>query len=911
MRNLDRHEWERLSKLLDEVLDLEGDARGQFLTDLRTTSPELASRVEGLLGAHERASASGFLGTGPAVGTPSGSGLAGHTIGAYTLERQLGMGGMGTVWLAHRSDGTFSGKVALKLVNLAVLDDHAQKRFAREGTILARLSHPHIARLFDAGVTALGQPYLVLEYVEGARIDQYADAQRLGVRARLELFLQVADAVAHAHANLVVHRDLKPSNILVGGEGRVKLLDFGIAKLLAEEAGGAAVLATLTSGASLTPEYAAPEQAREGAITTATDIYALGVLLFRLLSGQHPTARNATTATEYLRALDREPDRLTAVLRAASSDASEAARVASARGTSFDKLERACRGDLDTILNTALKPSPSERYVSVAAFAEDLRRHLRDEPVSAQPESWSYRTRKFVARRRLETAAVTVTVLSLLAGAGVALWQARDARQQRDRALRSLERSEAVTEFYHFLLTDAGPPDAPQTIDGMIRRSDTLLKAEFASNADHQAAILLVQAAYYLALDHVNDGEPRARHALALLERSSDTDLRAAAKCVHGFALSLAGRVDDGVREIESGLAEPALTATTASDCHDYRAHVAQNMTDGVSAERHALLALATAKAGARRPQRREAVALADLGYAQQLLGRIAEADRSFAASMESLTAIDQDRSPLAATILNNWGIAVLYAGATQKALGLWERAAAVATARDPTAPLPAYLLANLGRANEQIGRFDTAQSLFEQTTSVARTTGRREAIAAGLNGQATVYLMRGDLARAEALLQETRAITDALPTGTPAIANADVLAGRLAHSRGQYQEAWDVFERVRQGYDSQAPNPGAAGIRVWLSEAALALGRADDAARLANEAVDRAKALQGEMPYSRAVGIGLFALAKARQAEGRPADAREAAASALEHLQTAIGTEHPLIQEIVRFSGEVGAGGR
>lgn len=900
MHTLDKREWSRLSQLLDHVLDLEGEARERFLIDLRSESPELASRIDGLLVAHGRASASDFLESRIAVGTPAGNGLAGHAVGPYRLERPLGSGGMGTVWLAHRNDGTFSGQVALKLVNLAVLDDRAQQRFAREGTILARLSHPHIARLFDAGVTALGQPYLVLEYVEGTRIDRYADERQLDVRARLELFLQVADAVAHAHAHLVVHRDLKPSNILVGRDGQVKLLDFGIASFLADDDGKSVIAATLTS--SLTPEYAAPEQARQGAITTATDVYALGVLLFRLLSGQHPTARDATTATEYLRALERPPARLSAALRLASADPAAAIQTAAARGTSFDRLERACRGDLDWIVNTALKPLPAERYVGIAAFAEDIRRHLRHEPVSAQPDAWSYRVRKFAVRRRLETIAVAATVLSLVAGAGAALWQAQDARRQRARAMRALDRSEAVTSFYHFLLTDAGPANGLQTVDGMIDRSDSLIKAEFANNTEHQAAILIVQAAYYLALDRVSDGEPRARQALALLEHSSDGDLHAAAKCVHGFALSLAGSVEAGVREIEGGLAEPDASPSTTAGCHSHRAHVARNMSDGVTAERHARLALTATRAGGPRVQRREAGALAELGYAQQLLGHMAEADHSFASSMQGLAAIGQDQSPLAATVLNNWGIVALYEGDVKNALDLWERAATVAAARRPTSPLPSYLLGNLGRANEQLGRFDTALALYEQAAHVAKAGGRREMVAYGLNGQASVHLQRGDLARAEAFLAETKAAVAELPPGTPAIANAEVLAGRVAMARGRLDEAWDTFERLRHDYDAQPNNPGAAGIRTLLSEVALAMGRADDAARLATEAVERSRLLQGGRRYSRGVGMGLFALAKARRAEGREADSRVASTSALEHLQNAIGTEHPLIRELIGF---------
>ena len=304
---------------------------------------------------------------------------AGQAVGVYTLVRPLGAGGMGTVWLARRSDGRFEGNVAVKLVNLAVFDGLAVERFRREGTLLARLSHPCIARLLDAGVTEAGQPFLVLEYVEGTRLDRYAAERELGVKARLELFLQVTDAVAHAHANLVVHRDLKPSNVLVDTDGRVKLLDFGIATLLEKGSTGEPSTLTQAAGPALTPEHAAPEQAVGGVVTTATDVYALGVLLYQLLVGRHPTAPDDDpTHVEILRALaEREPRRPSAVVSQMSPDDPVSRRILKERGTTRDRLARACRGDIDTIVAKALKKSPAERYQTVTALADDIRRHLR------------------------------------------------------------------------------------------------------------------------------------------------------------------------------------------------------------------------------------------------------------------------------------------------------------------------------------------------------------------------------------------------------------------------------------------------------------------------------------------------------------------------------------------------------
>ncbi len=273
-----------MSPLLDELLDLESEDRGPWLAHLRQTRPDVSGILADLLASHEEAIQKHFLGS-PAVEPEAG--LAGTPVGGYVLDRPLGSGGMGTVWLARRADGRFDGQAAVKFVNLAVLDRAGQTRFRREGTALARLSHPNIARLLDAGVTPAGQPYLVLDYVDGVPIDRYAAEQRLDVSARLRLFLQVADAVAHAHANLVVHRDLKPSNILVDRSGQVKLLDFGIAKLL-EDGDVERPQASSQTARAFTPEFAAPEQVTGGDITTGADVYALGVLLYHLLTGQHP-----------------------------------------------------------------------------------------------------------------------------------------------------------------------------------------------------------------------------------------------------------------------------------------------------------------------------------------------------------------------------------------------------------------------------------------------------------------------------------------------------------------------------------------------------------------------------------------------------------------------------------------------
>ena len=288
--------WRVVGPLLDDLLDADSSERVARLAEIRRTDPKLATDLEILLARETVIDREAFL-EGSAL--PKEATLTGKVIGSYTVDRLLGQGGMGSVWLAHRSDGRFEGQAAVKFLNLALMGHGGAERFRREGQLLAKLVHPGIARLIDAGIVDGGQPYLMLEYIEGVPIDRYCDSNRLTIKKRLRLFLDVLAAIAHAHNNLILHRDLKPSNILVTRQGQVKLLDFGIGKLLAEQNTAApATELTELGGRAFTPDCAAPEQVQGGDATTATDVYALGVLLYQLLSGRHPTALPTHTSVD-------------------------------------------------------------------------------------------------------------------------------------------------------------------------------------------------------------------------------------------------------------------------------------------------------------------------------------------------------------------------------------------------------------------------------------------------------------------------------------------------------------------------------------------------------------------------------------------------------------------------------------
>ena len=443
MPAIDPDRWRTLQPLLDHALELSASERPTWLATLRERDPSLADDVATLLAREDDADRGGFLAV-PLV--PS---LAGTRLGPWVLEQPLGQGGMGSVWLARRADGRFEGRAAVKLMNLALLSPTGQDRFRREGSVLARLAHPGIARLLDAGVASSGQPYLVLEHVDGQRIDDFATTHALGREARIGLVLQVLDAVSHAHANLIVHRDIKPSNILVTADGTAKLLDFGIAKLLEDERAGERTGLTGDGGA-LTPDYAAPEQVRGEPVTTATDVYAAGVLLYLLLAGRHPTRADGHAPADVVRGvLETEPARLGL-------------------------------GDLDTVVARALRKHPPERYQTAAAFADDLRRWLRREPVSARPDSLAYRARKFVARNRVGVAAAAMVAVVLVGATAFSLRQMRVARDQRDAAVRSARRATAMSELQSVLAGDTrGPDGAPLPPADRIALAERVLVRQF------------------------------------------------------------------------------------------------------------------------------------------------------------------------------------------------------------------------------------------------------------------------------------------------------------------------------------------------------------------------------------------------------------------------------------------------
>jgi len=458
-------EWQEIEALLNAALELAPAERRKFLDEHSTATPQLRREVEALLACEKQTD--GFL-AAPALAFSAdffdpGDGAeerAGQTVGRYRIIREIGRGGMGAVFLAERSDGEFQQEVALKVVRRSFADSDLARRFRQERQILASLNHPNVARLLDGGVSAEGEPFLAMEYVEGVRIDEYCDAKYLSTDERLTLFLVVCQGVSYAHQNLVVHRDIKPSNILVTDEGVPKLLDFGIAKLINPEAETGAA-ETLTDLRAMTPDYASPEQVRGLSVTTATDVYSLGVLLYQLLTGHRPYRLKNRRADEIVRVIcEEEPER--------PSDRIADFRLQSAESEtnpqSVIRNPKSLRGDLDNIVLMAMRKEPQRRYASINQLAEDIRRYLEGRPVLAHKDTFSYRVAKFVRRNKAVATALVLVVLALVGGIVATAWQARRATAQariaaaeRDRARIEAAKAERINAFMQSIFASADP----------------------------------------------------------------------------------------------------------------------------------------------------------------------------------------------------------------------------------------------------------------------------------------------------------------------------------------------------------------------------------------------------------------------------------------------------------------------
>jgi eukaryotic-like serine/threonine-protein kinase len=753
--------WQRIEEMFFAGLDLDAAGRAELLAGTNGNDPEVAQEVAAMLAAHDLGEDQGierFLLAGePDPADPERAPRPGARIGAqvgvYRLIELIGRGGMGEVYLAERTDGHFEQRVAVKLLRAGFENPHAIARFRAEREILARLEHPHIARLLDGGVTEEGLPFLAMEYVRGEPIDHFCAVRELPIEERLRLFLDVCRAVHFAHRSLVVHRDLKPSNILVTERGEVKLLDFGIAKLLEE---GPAEAVTRTGLLLLTPEYASPEQVRGGSITTATDIYALGLLLHEILTGRRAQPIADLSPAGVARAVCDEKPML------------PSAAVPS-------RLARRLRGDLDTIVATALHKDPARRYASAERLADDVLRHLEGRPIEARADSFGYRAGKFLRRHRLTAAASAAVVAALLVGLLLAVSGLVRARRAEAEARREAETSRQVSELLTGIFKVSDPGEArgeTVTARELLDRGAERVHEQLADQPAVQGNLLRTIGRAYSELGLY---EPAQR----LYEK------------------------DLAVRRSLHGEEHPEVAESL-----DFLAEVANRRGDFTRAQKLALRALAIQERTLGSDHLETARTLTTAGIASWQLGDLATAR----ARLERALAIKEKAlgpsHPDLAGILNNVAILRWQVRDLEGARPLYERALAMWTRRyGERHPNVASTLNNLALVEEQAGRFEEARVLHERALAVRRVLfapGHPD-LGESLNNLGNLLNGMGDLAAARSMLEEALAIRERSlgpehPLVGTTLSNLGLVLAKLGErdrARPHLERAIDVLSRA------------------------------------------------------------------------------------------------------------------
>ena len=782
--------WPAVARILDAVLELAPEERPAFLDQACGDDGRLRAEVEAMLAGAE---ADAFLNSpaavlaGPlleAVARGDGATLSpGALIGPYRLVRELGHGGMGVVYLAERADGQFEQRVALKLIKRGMDSDEILRRFLAERQVLARLSHAHIARLFDGGVTAEGQPYFAMEYVDGVPLYPYCEERKLGFDDRLRLFREVGEAVQYAHRSLVVHRDLKPSNILVTSAGETKLVDFGIAKMLYQDGGDGSV--TRTDQRLMTPDYAAPEQVRGEPVTTATDVYALGAILYELLAGQPPHRfAGVSRAERYRIILEVEPVPPSATVRGVREG-------------------RRLRGDLDYIVLKALRKDPAQRYPSVEALLDDLERHRTGLPIRGRSDSVPYRARKFLGRHRLGVTVVVLVMLVLAAGLGGTLWQARA-------TAREAAKARAVKNFVVSLFRVSQPEESRGrdiTARELLERGARRIDSGLARQPELQAELLDVLGVIHRDLGLFPEADTLLRRAVelsratygethpdvaarltdwagVLAARGEFTKAESLLTGAHGILLKSRGPEDTGV----------ATTLSTLASVHRRQGNFAQ-------AESLYREALRIDRRSRGDDQLRVAEDLDNLGLVLEEAGELKRADLSYQEALAlRREQLDPDH-PQVITSLHH--LATLrekqgeFTEAERLEREVLERRRRIYPAGHPEI---AYALQSLGNTLQIQGGYAEAESLALEALAIlrARLGADHPETLELVNNLATLKYEKGDLRGAEKEFREVyaawrRSLGDDHPTTLQALND---VAAALKYQR-RYAEAEPLYREA------------------------------------------------------------------------------------------------------------------
>ncbi len=887
--------WAAVRALFEEIVEADPGERSRRLGEV--DDPALRGAVERLLEAEARAG--GFLETPAAA-------LAGELLddqsaleeatlperlGAYRVLGRLGRGGMGEVLLGERADGLFEQRVAIKLLRRGMDSEDVLRRFERERRILARLEHPHIARLSDGGAAPDGRPYFVMELVEGKPITVHCRERGLATEDRLRLLLDCCDAVSAAHARLVVHRDLKPSNVLVTDAGQVKLLDFGIAKVLAAEeegAAGAETGATRGEMRLLTPAYAAPEQVLGEPVTTATDVWALGALGYELLTGTLPVRREGREAAGLAASVERE----TLERPSARVARTEPEKLPLSEPTPREKkrLERRLSGDLDNILATALRREPERRYPSVAAFAADIRRHLSGRPVSARADSVGYRASKFLRRHRLAVSAAALVLVSLLAGLGATVWQARRAEAQARAAAAAARRADAVKEFLIGLFEIADPEQSGGSVPArdLLDQAGRRLTTELSAQPDVQADLLEAVARIDRALGRLDPAEELARRSVAIRRGLPD-----AGGDGMGRSLGTLGAIamDKGRLDFAEHQLARALSIVEARDGADglaaarIRSDVAQVRFwrgDATGAEKLERSVYETYRRTLGDDHVQTATHLRNLAVLLDELDRVDEAERAYRTSQAILEKkLGTEHPNTAQSYVNLASLLDIRRGQAAEAESLYRRALdARRKALGPTHRAVGQTLQLMGLFYLNQARYEESEARYREALEIFRAIDPKHfEIGKVKNGLALVASRQGRYAEAESRLQEVETLFrevlgESHPFTWMAMGNrAFQIArqGRLAEAEKLQRT---VLERLRalNGADSGE----ALDAESALAETIRQNGRAGEALPMHRRVLEKERAMLGKNGGA-TVALGEFQVAADLLAIGRPEDRPEA----------------------------------
>jgi eukaryotic-like serine/threonine-protein kinase len=893
--------WLKFSPLLDEALEMDGPQCSEWLAKLEQENPEAATFIRNCLEAREKAARLGFL-EGSVAHEEAEPSWIGRQVGSYTISALIEQGGMGNVWLAFRSDGRFEGRFALKFLRAFLSQMGGKRRFLHEGKLLARLAHPNIARLIDAGMTPDGDPYLVLDYVDGVPIDQYCDSHSLSIGARLNLFLQVLSPVAHAHANLIVHRDIKPSNVLVTGSGEVKLLDFGIAKLL-ESDGQSEADAGLTraGGVGLTPGYASPEQLTGGVISVRSDVYSLGILLYVLLTGRHPGGPGPLTAAQMIHSTLRlEPARPSV---AVLGDSSLSAASAANRSSSQERLRSQLRGDLDTIVGKALKKQPDQRYTSVTAFADDIARYLRHQPIAARPDTFAYRSAKFVRRNRVPVALSAIAIVAILGGL-IGTWvQAASAREQRDFAFQQLQRNQEHDKFLDFLLSDASPSGKPLSADELLTRAERIVQKQHSANADRRADLMIWIGADYSVRDRSIDARRVLEAAYQLTRKSHDSSLRGRASCELANAFARDEELDRAESLYQEAIRELAgdpRFALDYSSCLRTGAEVARARGDVAAGVERAGAGIRVLRASPLRTDVDEMSAEVDLASAYSEAGQDLASLPEFQRSEQLLSELGLDESNFAVILYNNWGLELDQIGRPLEAEKAYRHVLDISRDAGGVDLISPLVLINYGRILRELGRYEESAATSERGYARAVQVKNEVAVNQALMERSALYVETHKPEQAESMLAEVEPrLQKSLPATHYAFASLADRRALILLEENKLDAATQQSDRALALIDAtvKAGNEGAF-IRptffISRSDIDRAANRLDEAVRDADRAIELLGATVESGSYSRKLGLAHLARARALAARHSTDDARKEAIYALSQLEQSSGADLP-----------------